>query len=211
MRIAALGVTGGTGRHLIDQLLAHGHQVAALARRPDAVGPPRPGLSVHRVDVADPNTMTEAFSGADAVVSVLGVSGLLQSRKGTDVYSVGTRAILTAMPTAGVRRLLVVSSGGVEPQPNDGWFYRNVLKRHFLEPIYRDMRIMESDIVGADIDHTIVRASFLVGDRPRTDYRVKDDTPFDDDKSLSRWSLAHFLATEATAPAHVRRVVYLSN
>lgn len=211
MRIAALGVTGGTGRHLIDLLLQEGHHVVALARRPEAVGPPRDRLDVRPVDVRDPGSMVEPFEGVDAVVSVLGVSGLLQSRRGTDVYSVGTSSILQAMEKTTIRRLIVVSSGGVEPQPNDNWFYSNVLKRFFLEPIYRDMRSMESDVRAAGIDHTIVRASFLVGDKPRTNYRVKDDRPFDDDKSLSRWSLAHFLAGEVTEPRHVGRVVYVSN
>ncbi len=209
MRIAALGVTGGTGRHLVDLALDRGHEVVALARRPEALED-RPGLTRVRVDVFDPAGLEGPLAGADAVVSVLGVSGLLQARRGTEVYSRGTGAVATAMARVGARRLLVVTSGGVEPQPGDGWFYRRVLKPRFLEPAYRDMRAAEAALRAGDLDWTIVRPSFLVGDKPRTDYRVGVGAGFPDDATLSRWSLAHYLVGEAEAAAAVRETVWLT-
>jgi len=38
MNLAVLGATGATGRLLCDQALAAGHTVAAVVRRPEAVG-----------------------------------------------------------------------------------------------------------------------------------------------------------------------------
>jgi putative NADH-flavin reductase len=49
MRIALFGATGPTGRQLLDQALAAGHQVTAAVRRPDALAP-RPGLDTAPAD-----------------------------------------------------------------------------------------------------------------------------------------------------------------
>lgn len=209
MRLVVLGATGKTGAALVEQGLAGGHEVTVIARRPEAV-PQRPSLEVVTGSITDADALRRGITGADAVVNVVGVSGLLAARRGTTVYSAGTRAVLSAMTEVGVRRLVAVSSGGVIDQPGDGWFYRNILKRHFLEPIYRDMRIMEAQLRASEAAWTIVRPPYLTGTTMRTDYRIAIDQPVPDDKTLSPWSLAHLLLAEATGPGNVGRVVCVS-
>jgi len=53
MRLFIPGATGGTGRQLIDQALARGHQVTAFVRSPEKLGARREGLRVQRGDPRD--------------------------------------------------------------------------------------------------------------------------------------------------------------
>ena len=70
MRIVVFGATGSTGRHVVDQSLLAGHDVTAVARRPDQVVA-RPRLVVRAGDVLDAPSLRESCSG-DAVVSCVG-------------------------------------------------------------------------------------------------------------------------------------------
>jgi len=59
-------------------------------------------------------SVEEAVAGQDAVLSTLGVP---YSRKPITLYSQGTAHIVWAMNRYGVRRLVCVSSSGVDPHP----------------------------------------------------------------------------------------------
>ncbi len=210
MHIGLLGATGGSGLALIDQALEQGHELSVVARRPEAV-PERVGLRVTRGDATDPAALAAGLQGADVVVNLVGVSGLLQARRGTTVYSESARALVSAAPQAGYRRVVAVTSGGVVPQPGDGWFYTQVLKRFFLEPTYEDMRRAEQVLRDSDLEWTIVRPGYLTGDARRTDYRMAVDRPLDEDGSLTRWSLAHAVLGHAIGDDLVRRTLAVAS
>ena len=210
MKLILFGVTGDTGSTLLDLALAHGHEVVAVARRPERVTQQHPMLTVLPGDVAAAATLVAPITGADAVISCVGVSSPLQARKGTTVYSVGTRNLVAAMRQTGCTRLVVVSSAGVAPRKGAPLVYRLLVKPFFLEPAYRDMRVMEQELSATALNWTIVRPPYLTGAPLRTDYRLSPDRNFDDDRPLARASLAHFLLTEVETPRFVRRVVAIS-
>ena len=212
MRIALIGATGGTGRHFIDLAVSRGHQLTALARTPARLADVADRVKVVRADGRDLESLTAALEpDLDAVVSIIGASGLMEARAVTDLYSVSTAQLTRAMQARGLRRLVVVSSAGVVPQANDGWFYVHVLKRFFLGAMYADMLRMEQGLAAADLEHTIVRPPYLTGGGPTGRYRVRVGTPFDDDRSLGRGDLAHYLLKAVEEPEGLRRaVVHLS-
>ena len=74
MRLVVFGATGGTGRCVVDQALAAGHQVLAVVRNPGAIATRHPQLEVLKADVRDSATFRSALVGADAVVNALGFS-----------------------------------------------------------------------------------------------------------------------------------------
>lgn len=95
MRIVVLGATGATGRQLVTIALSRGHEVVALARRPEALSDLRQdGLEVRPADVHEPGTVTAACRDTDAVISALG------ARKGRPggTLSAGARAVIEAEP-----------------------------------------------------------------------------------------------------------------
>jgi putative NADH-flavin reductase len=211
MRIVVLGATGGTGKALVEQALAAAHDVVVVARRPEALGLEHPRLVVHKGDVRDPASLVPAFRGSDAIISCVGVAGLLEARKGTTLYSEGTRSICAAMGDAGARRLIVVSSSGTEPQENDGWFFKRVLKPLFLEPIYVDMRVMEAELRQTSLDWTIMSPPYLTGGPVNPGYRVSETGNVPDDKDLSRATLAHVLLETAVRRLFVHKRVAVSD
>lgn len=210
MKLVLLGVTGATGAALLEQALAHGHAVTAVVRTPAKVTLAAPNLTVVPGDVMAADTLAAPLAAADAVISCVGVSSPRQARKGTTVYSVGTRNIVAAMQSGGSRRLIVVSSAGVAPRKGAPILYKLIVKPFFLEPSYRDMRLMEEFVRNTNLDWTIVRPPYLTGDPLHTDYRLQADANFDDDCPLPRASLAHFLLAEAESPRFSGHVVAIS-
>lgn len=114
LNIVVLGGTGFVGRHLLSRLAADGHAITLLSRNlgphPDRLLPP--GVALREVDVYDPGVLREAFTGADAVVNLVGIL----NEKGDNgrgfrrAHVELTKLVLAAMQLAGVRRLLQMSS-----------------------------------------------------------------------------------------------------
>jgi len=68
MKIAVVGATGRTGRQVVEQALARGDHVMALARHPEAM--PRRGQRMvsAAADVLDRAGLAELLAGADALL-----------------------------------------------------------------------------------------------------------------------------------------------
>ena len=82
MKIALIGASGRTGRIVVTDALARGHQVVAVTRADGASEPDDDKLINARADARDVDALKRALVGADAVVSALGVAS---SRAATDV------------------------------------------------------------------------------------------------------------------------------
>jgi putative NADH-flavin reductase len=67
VRLTVLAATGGIGARLLEQALAVGHDVTAVARTPAKLPP---GVRAVRADLARAGAedLTEAVRGADAVL-----------------------------------------------------------------------------------------------------------------------------------------------
>lgn len=121
--MTVLAITGGTGfvgRRLIEAALAAGHDVRALARRPQ---PPRAGVAWIPGALDEPAALDRLVAGADAVIHVAGVVNAAD-RAGFVAGNVeGTRAILAAAERANLPRFVHVSSlAAREPDlSNYGW------------------------------------------------------------------------------------------
>src|SRR5947208_16944881 len=85
-KLLVIVATRGTGRQVMQQALAAGHAVVALARDPARIDVPKDlrdqWLSVVRGDVLDPSSLAPAMAGQDAVISSIGVT----SRGPTTLY-----------------------------------------------------------------------------------------------------------------------------
>ncbi len=121
-------ITGGAGfigSHVADELLRHGCRVRALDNLVAQVhgpAPKRPAYLSPEVelmvgDVRDPDTVTRALSGVDAVMHCAALVGVGQSmyqmQEYTSVNGVGTAVLLEALSKRPVERLVVASSMSV--------------------------------------------------------------------------------------------------
>lgn len=104
MRIAVLGASGRAGAEITRELAARGHEVIAIARRPEAV-PQLQGVTPQAGDAASPAALAALIRGADAVISALH-------------FDVPAATLLAALRDAGVPRLLVTGgAAGLEVAP----------------------------------------------------------------------------------------------
>ena len=116
MIVAVTGATGNIGSAVTRQLLDRGHEVRAVARRPDR-GWSVPGLSWTALDLTAPDRdarLREAFTGADAVVHT--AWGFQPTRDVAYLMALdvgGTSAVLRAAVDSGAAHLVHVSSVGV--------------------------------------------------------------------------------------------------
>ncbi|WP_436777862.1 NAD(P)-dependent oxidoreductase [Yinghuangia sp. YIM S09857] len=175
MRVAVFGANGPTGRLLVAQAVDAGHEVVAVTRQPEGFPVRREGLEVAGADVLSAEAVDGVVTGCDAVLSTLGVPA---GKKPIDTYSRGVANIVDAMKRHGVRRLAVVSSSGVDPQPySDGGFLFNRLLLPYVtrvlgKTMYDDMRRMEALVRDSGLDWTIVRPSGLYHLPAATEYTV---------------------------------------
>jgi putative NADH-flavin reductase len=210
VEIAVLGATGRTGRHVVAQALARGHRVTALARRLDT-WEERDGLVPASLDVLDRELVVDRLTGADAVVSAVGVG---TSRSPTRTYSQGMRNVLHAMGAGGSTRLAVISAAPVGPRDAQPLVQRllvmPVLDRLF-GATYADMRRMEVVLGESQADWVCLRPPRLV-DRPATGrYRLGDQRLPAGATTLTFGDLATALLDSLDRPDRYRRALYVGN
>ncbi|MET9211189.1 MULTISPECIES: NAD(P)-dependent oxidoreductase [unclassified Nocardia] len=207
-RIAVFGANGPTGRLLTGRALAAGHEVTAVTRRPELFPLRHDRLRVAGADVLDPTAVDAVIAGQDAVLSTLGVP---PGKEPITTYSQGTAAIVAAMRRHAVRRLAVVSSSGVDPQPySDGGFLFNRVLLPYVtrvagRTLYDDMRRMEQLVGDSGLDWTIVRPSGLYHLPAPTDYTVVDGHA--DGRFTARVDLAAYLLALLDDDRHIHRTV----
>jgi len=176
LKLLVIGATRGTGRQVMQQALAAGHAVVALARDPARIDVPSSvpdqRLSVVRGDVLDPSSLAPAMADRNAVISTLGVTS---GRAPTTLYSQGMRNIIQAMRATGVRRLVAVSAAPLSIDDGDTLPSRLLLKPllwALYRPVYADMARMEDEIRQSGLDWTIVRPPRLTDKPPSGRYRT---------------------------------------
>ncbi|RSN11465.1 hypothetical protein DMB42_12795 [Nonomuraea sp. WAC 01424] len=210
MKLTVFGATGGTGRQVVAQAVAAGHDVTVVARDPARV-PAADRARVIGGDVLTPGPWQAALAGQDAVLSCLGST---DRGNPTTVYSGGTAAIVAAMREGGVRRLLCLSSAGLEIPPGTP-LGRRLVTRFVIQRLYRhgyaDMERMERALADVrDIDWTVVRPPMLT-DGPLTGvYRTAVNANLAKAGTISRADLAHYLIAQVTDDRTRHAVVEIS-
>ncbi len=109
MKVAIIGATGFVGRRVMDEALARGIQVTAIARQNKDL-PEHAHLTVALGDVADTAWLAGQLRGQDAVISAYNPGWGEDNLYEKTVR--GAQQILTAVEQAGVKRLLVVGGAG---------------------------------------------------------------------------------------------------
>lgn len=210
MNLVIFGANGQTGRLVTALALAAGHRVTAVTRRPREFPIAGTGLTVAAPDARDAAAVSLIVQGADAVVSVLGVSF---TREPVDTYSVGTRAITDAMRGAGVPRLVVVSSTAAHPTrrraaPMSIRLIEPIITKTIGKTVYDDIRRMETLVRGSRLDWTIVRPSGLFDLAAPTHYLYGDIEPVG--AFTARIDLADYLVALTADSSTVGQTVIVS-
>ena len=106
MKLFLFGVTGNAGQAILQEALSRGHSVTAAARQTGFFHPVGKA-SVVTADALDAANLKDVIKGHDAVI--VAVSG---RKSGHDTVAKIASNLLSALPAAGVSRLLWVGGAG---------------------------------------------------------------------------------------------------
>lgn len=205
MKIVVFGATGGTGKNVVERALAAGHEVVAVARRPEAV-PPRAGLTVHKGDVLDPASLAGVFTGAGAVVCAIGPTS--NSNPGT-LISTGAKNIAAGCQGAGVLRFVYESGMMVSDGSELGLAGRVALAiaRVFYKKLHADKVVAEAAVTASPLDWVIVRPPMLDHSPATGKFLAGPRARISPAKAISHGDCATVLLRAATEPDWVKQIV----
>ena len=171
MRVAVIGASGRTGRATVKHALAAGLDVVSVVRNPSSA--PQ-GTTIAPADARDHEALAAGVKGADAVVSCL---GHVASDQDPTVLRDGAAALVAAMASVRVSRLVAVSAAGAfvaGDDPLSRFVAKPVLDR-VLRANNEDTRAMETVIRASDASWTLLRPSRLITGTGRPGYRARID------------------------------------
>jgi len=156
--ILVTGASGFVGGHTVPALLSAGNRVVALVRSRAAgetvlarlPAAERSNVELRDGDVIHPATLAPAMVGVDAVVHLVAIPRDVNG--GADLARInteGTRSVLGAMATAGVRRLVHMGALGVADDP----------RLHYASSKAR----AEAAVRDSGLDWTILKPSLQFG------------------------------------------------
>jgi len=213
MKIAVLGATGRTGLCLLQQALELGHTVTAVARSPEKITQRHDSLKVVRADVFSAAELGGVFKDHDAVLSTLGFS-----RKTTSDYTDSMKAVVQAMRTSNVHRLVIMTAQNTDYESAKSHGF--IIYRLFM-PFIRNMLLnmqameqwLEADV--SDLAWTVVKPGGLNNNAldKQTLLQEQGAQLVSDARAasyISRANVARFMLEQLADEQHVRKAVSIA-
>src|SRR5262249_528866 len=208
MRLLVLGATGGTGQEIVRQAIERGHAVTAFVRSPDRLKPFKDRITIKQGDLLNSAELEQAIRGHDAVLSAFGPRVPI-SKADANLLQRFALALTSAMPQAGVRRVIVESFAflfktGVLPPAY-------LFGRMLFPSVVADSSAMEELLRKSGLDWTIVRPPELK-DKPYTGkYRAREGHLPLFGFSISRANVADFMLKAVENRSSIGKIVGISN
>lgn len=154
----ALFITGGSGyvgARLLERIDRQKYsRIVCLVREPEAFpgnGCDRKGIELVAGDVQTPSSYRNVLRGCDTVVHLAAVTGKAKPAEYFRVNSDGTRALVQAAKSEGVRDFLHLSTIAVKYSDQHRYFYAHSKKQ------------AEKIVADAGLAHTILRPTIVTG------------------------------------------------
>ncbi|WP_404333310.1 NAD(P)-dependent oxidoreductase [Sphingomonas sp. MMS12-HWE2-04] len=180
MKVAVLGASGRAGSEITKELAARGHQVVAIARKPEAI-PQAAGVEAVSGDASDPAALAALIRGSDAVISALH-------------FDVTAETLLTALRDAGVGRLLVTGgAASLEVAPGVRLIDTPEFPEEWKTFAMGGIRFLDALRSETEIDWTFFSPAALIEEGPRLGtFRTGGDQLVVDGKGESKISFADY-------------------
>ncbi len=211
MRFLVLGATGRTGQHIVEQALAKGHEITALARDPAKVTP-RDGLTLRTGTPTNASDVARAAEGADAILVAL------NNPRASDApwaKPLSLEPILTQVAqnitALGKTRVVFLSAIGVGDSFEDtAWIMRVLIKHTNLKHAYGDHNTAEQTFRASDADWTLVRAMGLSNSDKEKPLIVGTATTPKPGMMVRRSAVAGFMLSAAENGSHFHQTPVVS-
>jgi len=168
--IAVIGATGSAGKEVVRLALSLNYKVTVVARNPARIQPEN-NLTIVKGDVMDIESLKDAFTNIDVVISCFGPAN---GRKSGNIMSVGTSNLVQACEESGVGHFIFMSgilqTDGSELTLLNRFGIRFI--RLFYKEVYNDKIIAEATIQTSSLNWIIVRAVGLTKSKPTGKYKA---------------------------------------
>jgi uncharacterized protein YbjT (DUF2867 family) len=152
MKVFVTGGTGFVGNEVVRQLVAQGHEVAALVRSgSEGKLVQSDQVKIHLGDVTEPGSLPEGMQGCDAVIHLVGIIREFPDKRVTfeRLQVGGSRNVREAAAAQGIKRYLHMSANGARPDGETGY--------------HRSKWQAEQELRDSELDWTIFRPSLIFG------------------------------------------------
>jgi len=201
MRILLVGASGMIGSRVLAEAASRGHQVTAVARRPERIAT-GPNVRAISLDATDSKALAAQARDADVIVTATSPRG--GGDPAMEARGIGDSAIAAARQAG--RRLFVVGGAGSLNLP-DGRPLAETLPDAY-RPEALAMRGVLNSLKASDIDWTFFSPAAMISPGTKTGvYRLGTTTLLSNDKGESRISAEDYadaLVNELEQPAHRR-------
>jgi len=208
MKVLLLGATGGTGREIVREAGAQGHSVVALVRS-KTKATDLAGATLVEGDARDEQVLSLALKGCSGVISSLGTP--VSPFREVTLLSAATRALVKAMESRNVRRLVCITGlGAGDSRGHGGFFFDALFLPLLLRKVYQDKDRQEAVVRASGLDWVLVRPMIL-NDKPATGVvRAQTDLSAVHGGAIARADVAQFVVKQLTDNAWLRRAPLIS-
>jgi len=206
MKVLVIGAGAGTGREIVKQAVARGHEVTAFVRSPLQYD----GEDIRVVvgDARDEKAIFAAVAGQDAVFNTIGTQTPWAR---TGLEPVSGRVINKALRAHGVRRLIVATTMGVgDSGKHAHFFFRYIFAPTFLRGAVKDKELMERELARTGIDWVVVRPAVLTNDQPTGQVQVLTRRTGGKARRIARADTAAFMLDQLTSEQYLRQAVTIA-
>jgi UDP-glucose 4-epimerase len=166
--VLVTGASGFIGRALVPALVAAGHDVRAASRGAPAFAPPVETVSHGDLRVApgDAVNWRPLLAGVDAVVHLAGIAHTGQGVPAADYDRVNhraTRALAAAARTAGVRRVVLLSTIRAQTGPQADHVLTEEDAPAPTDPYGHSKLAAETALADSGVDFTVLRPVLVYG------------------------------------------------
>lgn len=206
MQFFVIGASGRVGRLLLQEGRRRGHGFTAQTRASGKIVE-TDGVRVVYGAPTDQSFLERSLPGHDAVIFLLGID----HRRKTTLFSDATAALIGAMKSAGVRRLIAVTGVGAgETRGHGGWLYNRIIFPLFARNRYRDKERQEALIEASELEWTIVRPAPFSNKPASAPPQVFETVPSGLQLTQVRPSeVAAFILDELEQRRHVGRKLFI--
>ena len=206
MKVLVVGAGGKTGRAVVEQAVAAGHEVTAFVHHAD--GYDVAGVRVVEGDATDRDAVEAAVAGQDAVLDTIGGK---TPYKETTLEASAAGAIVTAMKRHGVRRLVVTSTLGEGESKKNAPFSVRLLALTFLRGAVKDKAAMKAVLESSGLDWMVLRPAILTDGSATGHVQVFDPETGKKAHKITRADLAAFMVAQLTSDEHLQQAVTIAN
>lgn len=156
-RVLVAGATGGTGQHIVEDLLAQGYTVRAFVRDLDRAQE-KLGTEIEYAvgDVKDRESIDAALSDVDALISAIGAVRGDPANAPEFVDYGGSKNLAEASAAAGLSHFVMISSAGATQED------------HMLNKMFQNVLIWkfqgEEALRNSGVPYTIIRPGGLLNE-----------------------------------------------